>query len=78
MGTVTLSTSKGSISAQLTPSEVGDYDSDGIPDSIVKFDRQAVIAIVDAGDKVKITIRGRVAGAIFEGSDETRVIEQKK
>ncbi len=34
------------------------------------------IQIVD--DKIAITIRGRVKGSIFEGSDEIRVIEQGK
>ena len=77
VATVTLSTSKGSVSAQLKPTEVGDYDKDGVPDRMVKFDRQAVIAIVDVGEKVKITISGKIAGAIFEGSDEIRVIEGK-
>jgi hypothetical protein len=75
VATVTLSTSKGSVSAQLKPTEVGDYDKDGVPDRMVKFDRQAVIAIIDVGEKVKITISGKIAGAIFEGSDEIRVIE---
>lgn len=76
VSTVTLITAKGSVPAQLSPTTVGDYDSDRIPDRMVKFDRQAVIAIVDVGDKVKITIRGRIAGAIFEGTDEIRVIDQ--
>jgi hypothetical protein len=78
VSTVTLNTLKGNVSAQLSPTEVGDYDSDGIPDRMVKFDRQAVIAIVDVGDKVKITIRGKIAEAAFEGIDEIRVIEQGK
>jgi len=78
VATVILSTSKGSVPAQLTPTGVGDYDKDGVPDRMVKFNRQAVIAIVDIGEKVKITISGRIAGAIFEGSEEIRVIESGK
>lgn len=77
VATIILNTSKGSVSAQLKPTEVGDCDKDGMPDRMVKFDRQAVIAIVDVGEKVKITISGKIAGAIFEGSDEIRVTEVK-
>jgi len=77
VSTITLSTSKGSIKAQLSPTKVGDYDSDGILDRMVKFSRQAVIPLVDAGEKVKITISGKVAGVAFEGSDEIRVIGSK-
>ncbi len=74
MSTVTLSTEKGSVPAQLSPTEVGDYDSDGIPDRMVKFDRQAVIAIVNVGEKVKVNIQGKIGDAVFAGSDEIRVI----
>jgi len=75
LSTVTLSTAKGSVEAQLSPTAVGDYDRDGVLDRMVKFDRQAVITLVDIGEKVKITISGKVAGVAFEGSDEIRVIE---
>lgn len=78
VSTVTLNTSKGNASAQLLPTEVGDYDSDSVPDRMVKFNRQVVIAIVDIGERVKIIIRGKVGGTAFEGSDEVRVIEGKK
>lgn len=73
VSTVILSTINGKISAQLSSTEVGDYDSDGIPDLMVKFDKQAVIGIVDIGDHVKLTISGMVSGLKFEGSDEIRV-----
>lgn len=76
--TVTMSTSKGIVSAQLSPTGTGDYDNDGLPDIMVKFDRQAISAIIDMGDKVKITINGKIDGAIFEGSDAIRVIHQGK
>jgi len=71
--TVRLSTKNGMVSAQLTPISKGDYDSDGIPDRMVKFDRQAVIGIVDIGNVV-ITISGKISGEDFEGSDEVRII----
>ncbi len=62
--------------ANLQPTEVGDYDSDGIPDSMVKFNRKAVIDILPIGDAVKITVTGRLTGGtLFEGSDTIRVIQ---
>ncbi len=76
VSTVTLNTTNGSVPAQLSPIEIGDYDSDGIPDLMVKFERQAVIGIVDVGDNIKITISGEVGGIIFNGSDKIRVIER--
>ena len=65
------------VSAELHPTEVGDYDSDGIPDLMVKFDRQAVIDILPIGDAVSITVTGRLTdGTQFEGSDTVRVIDE--
>lgn len=56
------------------PTEVGDYDGDGIPDLMVKFDRAAVQTILTVSEQVEITITGEVAGIAFEGSDSIRVI----
>ena len=74
---VLLSTNNGNVPAQLSPSEVGDYDNDNIPDRMVTFDKGAVIRIVDVGDKVKLTISGMVSGLKFEGVDEIRVIGEQ-
>ena len=54
---------------------VDDYDSDGIPDLMVKFDRQALIACLGntTGD-VTLTVSGQVAGLPFEGTDTITVI----
>jgi len=70
------------------PSIVGDYDSDGMPDLAVKFDRATVVAYLrtsdvaddDTGttDEVILTVSGQVAGLPFTGSDTIRVIEQRK
>lgn len=73
VSTVKLSTNNGMVSALLSPTEVGDYDNDGIPDLMVKFDKQAIIGIVDIGDVV-VTISGEIAGEMFEGSDGIHVI----
>jgi hypothetical protein len=58
-------------------SEVGDYDSDGIPDLMVKFDRSAVQGVVEASESVEITVTGEVEGMQFEGTDSTRVIDPR-
>jgi parallel beta-helix repeat protein len=65
----------GTVQALRWPTEVGDYDSDGIPDLMVKFDRTAVQDILTPGSQVDITITGEVGGIIFEGSDTIRVIK---
>jgi hypothetical protein len=44
---------------------------------MVKFDRQAVIGIVDVGDVV-VTISGKISGKDFEGTDMIRVIGKQK
>jgi hypothetical protein len=67
------------VPAELQPIEVGDYDSDGVPDLMVKFDRQAVNDILPIGDAVSITVTGNLYdGAPFEGSDTIRVIDKGK
>ena len=67
------------VPAELQPTEIGDYDSDGIPDLMVKFDRQAVIDILSIGDAVDITVTGKLYDETpFEGSDVIRVIDKGK
>ena len=52
------------------PTEIGDYDENGIPDLMVKFDRLDVQSILEVGDEAKITITGElINGKPFEGSD---------
>jgi len=62
--------------AESAPTEVEDNDGDGIPDLKVKFDRSAVEAVVDPGDRVEITVTGELTdGTRFIGSDTIRVID---
>lgn len=64
-----------------TESVVGDYDNDGIPDLMVKFDRGDVIDLVkalnlDLPAEVELSVTGSLTdGTQFEGSDTIRVIE---
>ncbi len=66
------------VPAELYPTEVGDYDSDGVPDLMVKFNRTAVSEyILSKGimtGNVTLTITGQLDdGTLFQGSDVIRV-----
>lgn len=62
----------GTIPALGHPTEVNDYDNDGIPDLMVKFDRASVQSLLSPGDNTLI-ITGRLLGwpdtPDFGGSD---------
>jgi len=56
------------LSANQNISEVGDFDLDGIPDLMVKFDRQAIQPMLSAG-WTEITLYGIADGIYFQGAD---------
>jgi|GEM_PF-4741931 hypothetical protein len=68
------------------PTEVGDYDEDGIPDLMVKFDRAEVISYILANVNltklfeerfmtITLTVTGKLNdGTLFQGSDTIRII----
>ena len=75
------------------PATVGDYDSDGTSDLMVKFDRTAVVAYLGTEDVTEevtedetgtdsyeeLTITGELTDETpFEGSDTIRVIDKGK
>jgi TolB protein len=62
------------VPAEMAPTEVGDYDGDGIPDLMVKFSRPAVIAVLPGGEQVELRVSGEVAGQHFAGADTIRVL----
>ena len=64
----------GTVPALSRPTAIGDYNRNGIPDLMVKFDRRAVQAILEVGQSVEITITGEVDGIPFMGTDTIRVI----
>lgn len=68
------------IPAEDHPAGVGDYDADGIPDLMVKFDRQALIEYLDgATGEVTLRVRGELGdGTPFEGSDTITAINKGK
>jgi len=55
------------------PTSVGDFDADGIPDLMVKFDRAEVTALLEVGNSVPITVSGLVGGECFEATDMIKV-----
>lgn len=68
------------VDANTKPTTVGDHDTDGILDLMVKFDRAAVIALVwdiRAPAAVVFTVRGTVSppGVSFEGSDTVNLVD---
>jgi len=74
------------IQAELRPTAIGDYDEDGVPDLMVKFDRTAVVSYIIANVDlsqlyeerfmtVTLTVTGYLNdGTPFEGSDTIRII----
>jgi N-acetyl-anhydromuramyl-L-alanine amidase AmpD len=69
----------GQVQAETKPTEIGDYDNDGIPDLMVKFSRVTVQSILDVGDEVGITIIGQLIDErLFEGSDTIGVTVKGK
>lgn len=66
----------GQILIEQKPIEISDYNSNGIPDLMVKFNLSAVKNVLEVGDKVEIKITGElINGKQFEGSDIIRVIK---
>ncbi|UCH32442.1 MAG: hypothetical protein JSV05_03430 [Candidatus Bathyarchaeota archaeon] len=70
------------ISAELYPTEVGDYDSDGVPDLMVKFSRAEVINYIQNAIPLEskfveatLTITGSITdGPSFIGTDVIKAI----
>ena len=66
----------GMVPALTHPIEIDDYDSDGVPDMMVKFDRSDVQSILEPGHEFELVLSGRLTdGTPFEGTDTIRVIE---
>ena len=67
---------QGVIPAESQPATVGDYDSDGISDLMVKFDRQWLQNLLITGENMKVTLTGRLKdGKNIRGEDYVRVTE---
>jgi len=66
----------GSVPAAPSPTAVGDEDEDGIPDRMVKFNREAVVALLDGwtGD-ITFRVKGEVSGSAFAGTDSITLLQ---
>jgi hypothetical protein len=65
----------GVVPAEPRPTGIGDYDSDGIADLMVKFDRSAVQGVVAVPRRhVEMTVTGSVGALEFRGTDYIDVI----
>lgn len=61
------------VPARPSPVAIGDYDGDGIPDLMVKFDAQALLATLPDGQAI-IAVSGEfMDGTAFDGVDKVRV-----
>ncbi|MHC4664850.1 MAG: hypothetical protein ACYS9T_02700 [Planctomycetota bacterium] len=62
------------VTAESTPTGIGDHDSDGIPDLMVKFDQKQLIQLFDPGEQI-IALTGQFTdGTPLAGIDVIRVI----
>ena len=60
------------------PIEIGDYDSDGTNDLMVKFDRQELIAVLEPGEQM-IDLTGQLwDGRRLSGFNFVRVIHESQ
>jgi hypothetical protein len=68
------------IPAELKPTAIGDYDDDGIPDLMVKFNRTALTSYIYHALEIKygnvtLTLSGNlIDGTPFKGSDTIKII----
>ena len=74
--TVMLSVNGSPIPAELSPTETGDYNDNGIPDFMVKFDRQSVQDVCGTGAVEMILTFQTYDETNFEGSDTVLAIDK--
>lgn len=67
------------------PTSVGDYDDDGIPDLMVKFDRATLAKFlrekgIPSGTEIQLAVKGTdiYGGTGFDGTDSMKVISKGK
>ena len=67
------------VPAEAKPTEIGDYDNNGIPDLMIKFNQSVVQSILETGEEVEIVITGElIDGRLFQDSDIIKVISKGK
>ncbi|MBN1508714.1 MAG: hypothetical protein JW955_17835, partial [Sedimentisphaerales bacterium] len=64
------------VSAERQPTTIGDYDSDGISDLMVKFDMSGLQGTLQIG-RAELSVSGRLGdGTRFHGADIVGVISK--
>jgi len=82
ISTVTLNHKELVANAEPNPTEIGDYDGDGIPDLMVKFDRETIVDyLIDEGygdgEEVTFKVTGEFTDeTLFQGSDRITLIQE--
>jgi hypothetical protein len=78
--TVQLNVNGAIVSVQANPTEIGDFDSDGIAELMVKFNREEIInALNGTTGEITISVNGQLNnGCSFVGSDTIKVISNVK
>jgi hypothetical protein len=65
------------VAAEAHPTKIGDYDEDGIPDLMVKFNLQVVVEMLEPGVQM-VQLTGELSdGTLFAGNDTVRVLDSK-
>jgi YVTN family beta-propeller protein len=65
------------VPAETTLSALTDQNGDGIMERQVKFNRQAVVAILPNADSVTVTVSGLIGTLPFSASDKVRLLRPK-
>lgn len=63
------------VPAEPRPTAIRDRNRNGLPELMVKFDRQAVQALLEPGEEVTLYVGGQLTdGTAFQGQDTVRVL----
>jgi predicted outer membrane repeat protein len=62
------------VPAESNPTEVADYDDDGIADLMVKFSWPQVYNSFSGYGQIEMRVSGQVSGTVFAGADTVRVL----
>jgi len=72
VGSIVLQVNGYDLPAEARPCSIGDHDRDGVPDLMIKFDRQLLQARMFIGSE-ELTLTGTADGTDFQGSDTVSV-----
>jgi pectin methylesterase-like acyl-CoA thioesterase len=76
LSTVKMLVNNVEIQPDMSPSNIGDYDMDSIPDLMLKFDRSKIIEALsqNTSDEIIVTVKGKLqTGDVFTGKIKVKV-----